>query len=133
MSWNQKFRFICNYNLSVESYRLEKTDMELKKVLRCSRTVTYITLQPFLRDPLLGRRVCRPPAAVPSSEEGSAKPHGGNPPALLQVILSTLRQCGTQLKTKSADSPFVRQHSVLFRRLVWKRNFGNILKMPISL
>ena len=38
----------------------------------------------------LVRWACRPPAAVPSSEEGSAKSHGVHPPAVLQVIIKRL-------------------------------------------
>ena len=41
----------------------------------------FITLQDFKSGSFLGRWACRPPAAVPSSEEGSAKPPGGHPPA----------------------------------------------------
>ena len=44
-------------------------------------SLAYITLQDNKKGFLLRRRVCRPPAAVPSSEEGSAKLLGGHPPA----------------------------------------------------
>ena len=51
-------------------------------VLPCACILAYITLQDNKKGFLLRRRVCRPPAAVPSSEEGSAKLHGGHPPGL---------------------------------------------------
>ncbi len=45
-------------------------------------SLAYITLQDNKKGFLLEWRVCRPPAAVPSSEEGSAKPRGENPPEI---------------------------------------------------
>ncbi len=67
-------------------------------------SLAYITLQDNKKGFLLEWRVCRPPAAVPSSEEGSAKPRGENPPEIkFRLSLSRYGKAERKFFEKNLD------------------------------